>query len=359
MIEKFDPLKGEMLRILQPDGRLDKSLRPDLGDETIQSLYRHMVLIRLADQKALALQRQGRLGTYAPVIGQEAAQAGSAHALQKADWVFPSFRETGVLYLHGVPLRDIYLYWMGFEMGQKAPPGVNVFPISVPVGTHPLHAVGAGYAAKLQKEKICTIAYFGDGATSEGDFHEAMNFAGVLNTPTIFFCQNNQYAISVPRKKQTASQTIAQKAIAYGFPGVQVDGNDLLAVYAATREARERAVSGLGPTFIEAVTYRFGPHTTADDPTKYREDAEVEEWRKLDPMLRLQKYLGERDLWNEVLEAQWKAETEKILNQAIQEAEAVPLPDPKEMFLYTFAEPPPPLKEQMEDYLNFLKEKEG
>ena len=196
-------------------------------------------------------------------------------------------------------------------MGQKVPPGVNVFPIAVPVGTHPLHAVGAAYAAKLQKEKICTIAYFGDGATSEGDFHEAMNFAGVLNTPTIFFCQNNQYAISVPRKKQTASKTIAQKAIAYGFPGIQVDGNDLLAVYAATREARERAVSGSGPTFIEAVTYRFGPHTTADDPTKYREDAEVEEWKKLDPMLRLQKYLGEQGLWNEDLEARWKAEAEK------------------------------------------------
>lgn len=359
MIEKFDPLRGEMLRILHPDGHLEESLRPDLSDETIQTLYRQMALIRLADQKALALQRQGRLGTYAPLIGQEAAQVGSAHALHKADWVFPSFRETGVLYLHGVPLRNIYLYWMGFEMGQKVPPDVNVFPISVPVGTHPLHAVGAAYAIQLQKGKACTIAYFGDGATSQGDFHEAMNFAGVLNTPTIFFCQNNQYAISVPRKKQTASRTIAQKAIAYGFPGVQVDGNDLLAVYAATREARERAVSGLGPVFIEAVTYRFGPHTTADDPTKYREDAEVEEWKKLDPMLRLQKYLGEKGLWNEGLEDQWKAEAEKILNRAIQEAEAVPLPHPEEMFLYTLADLPPAVREQMEGYLNYLKEKEA
>jgi pyruvate dehydrogenase E1 component alpha subunit len=358
MIEKFDPLKGETLRILHPDGRLEESLRPDLSDETIQSLYRHVVLIRLADQKALALQRQGRLGTYAPVIGQEAAQVGSAHALQKEDWVFPSFRETGVLYLHGVPLRDIYLYWMGNEMGQKVSERVNLFPISVPVGTHPLHAVGAAYAAKLQKEKICTIAYFGDGATSEGDFHEAMNIAGVLQTPTIFFCQNNQYAISVPRKKQTASKTIAQKAVAYGFPGVQVDGNDLLAVYGATREARERALSGLGPTFIEAVTYRFGPHTTADDPTKYREDDEVEEWKKLDPILRLQKYLSGKGLWSQELEAKFRAEAEKVLNQAIQEAEAVPAPDPEEMFLYTYAELTPILKEQMEDYLNFLKEKE-
>ena len=359
MIERFDPLKGEMLRILHPDGRLEESLRPDLSDETIQKLYRDMIILRVMDQRALGFQRQGRMGTYPPVSGQEAAQAASSYALGKEDWVFPSFRETGVLYLRGVPLRDVFLYWMGSEEGQKVPPDVKVFPVAVPVGTHPLHAVGAGWAARLQGEKMCTIAYFGDGATSEGDFHEAMNFAGVFQTPTIFFCQNNQYAISVPRKKQTASKTIAQKAIAYGFPGVQVDGNDPLAVYAATKDARERAVSGLGPTFIEAVTYRFGPHTTADDPTKYREDAEVEEWRKLDPMLRLQKYLGERGLWNEGLEAQWKADAEKILNQAIQEAEAVPLPDPEEMFLYTFAEPPPPLKEQMEDYLNFLKEKEG
>jgi pyruvate dehydrogenase E1 component alpha subunit len=185
-----------------------------------------------------------------------------------------------------------------------------------------------------------------------------MNFAGVFQTPTIFFCQNNQYAISVPRKRQTASRTLAQKAVAYGFPGIQVDGNDLFAVYAATKEARERAVSGQGPTFIEAVTYRFGPHTTADDPTKYREDAEVEEWKELDPMLRLQKYLQGKGLWNEEIEAKMKAEAEKIVNQVVQDAEAIPSPDPKEIFSFTFAELTPTLKEQMEDYLTFLKEKE-
>ncbi len=278
MIEAFDPLKGEMLTILHPDGRCEEKLKPDLTDDTIQALYRKMVFIRLADQRALALQRQGRLGTYAPLHGQEAAQIGSAYALGQEDWVFPSFRETGVCAMRGVPLKDVYLYWMGNEMAQKGAEDVNVFPISIPVGSHPLHAVGAAWAAKLQGEKICTVAYFGDGGTSEGDFHEAMNFAGVLQTPTIFFCQNNQWAISVPRKIQTASKTLAQKAIAYGFQGVQVDGNDILAVYAATKEAREKALSGGGPTMIEAVTFRFGPHTTADDPTKYRSDAEVEEW---------------------------------------------------------------------------------
>jgi pyruvate dehydrogenase E1 component alpha subunit len=359
MIENYDPLKGEMLRILHPNGRLEETLRPDLNDETVQNLYRKMVLIRLADQRALALQRQGRLGTYAPVIGQEAAQVGSAYALGKGDWVFPSFRETGVIYMKGVPLRDIYLYWMGDESGQKAPEGVYVFPVSVPVGSHPLHAVGAGWAAKLQGEKICTIAYFGDGATSEGDFHEAMNFAGVFQTPTIFFCQNNQYAISVPRKKQTAAKTLAQKAIAYGFHGVQVDGNDLFAIYSATKEAREKALAGKGPTLIEAVTYRFGPHTTADDPTKYREDAEVQEWKKLDPMLRLQRYLQSKGLWSEDQETKMRAEAETSVNQAIQEAESVPPPQPEEIFKYTFAEMTPALKEQLDDYLAFLKEKES
>src|SRR4030042_4286900 len=239
MIERFDPLKGEMLRILHPDGRLEEDLRPDLSDEKIRDLFQEILFIRMLDQKALSLQRQGRMGTYAPVQGQEAGQVGSAFALGKGDWVFPSFRETGVLYLRGVPVRDILLYWMGDERGAKVPEDVFVFPISVPVGTHPLHAVGAAWAAKLKKENICTIVYFGDGATSEGDFHEAMNFAGVFQVPVIFFCQNNHYAISVPRKRQTAAKTLAQKAIAYGFPGIQVDGNDLLAVFASTSEARE------------------------------------------------------------------------------------------------------------------------
>jgi pyruvate dehydrogenase E1 component alpha subunit len=358
MIENCDPLKGQMLTILSPDGHLDETLRPDLSDEAVRKLYQQIVLIRVADQKALMLQRQGRFGTYAPCQGQEAAQVGSTYALGKDDWVFPSFRETGVIYMRGGTFKDLFLYWMGDEQGQKVPQDVHIFPISIPVGSHPLHAVGCAWAAKLQGEKICTVAYFGDGATSEGDFHEAMNFAGVFQTPTIFFCQNNQYAISVPRKKQTAAQTLAQKAIAYGFPGVQVDGNDLFAVYAATKEARERAVSGGGPTLIEAVTYRFGPHTTADDPTKYREDVELEEWKSRDPIARLQKYLKGKGLWNEDQETKIRAEAEAIVNKAIEEAEGVPAPKPEEIFRYTFAELTPDLREQMEDYLAFLKEKE-
>ena len=357
MIEKYDPLKGKMLRILHPDGRCDEKLKPDLSDETIQNLYREMVFIRQADQRALSLQRQGRFGTYAPCQGQEAAQVGSAYALGEDDWIFPSFREMGACYMKGLPLKDIFVYWMGDERGQKVPEGVNVFPISIPVGSHPLHAVGVAWAAQLQGEKICTLAYFGDGATSEGDFHEAMNFAGVLGAPAIFFCQNNQYAISVPRKIQTAAKTLGQKAMAYGFNGIQVDGNDLFAVYAATREAREKAVSGGGPTMIEAVTYRFGPHTTADDPTKYRSDKELEEWKPLDPLLRLQRYLQGKGLWGEDWEAGVKEEAEKSINEALQEAEGVPEPKPEEFFQYAFAEMTPNLREQMEDFLAFLKEK--
>jgi pyruvate dehydrogenase E1 component alpha subunit len=357
MIEKYDPLKGKMLRILHPDGRCDEKLKPDLTDETVQTLYREMVFIRQADQRALSLQRQGRFGTYAPCQGQEAAQVGSAYALGKDDWVFPSFREMGACYMRGVPLRDICVYWMGDERGQRVPEDVHVFPISIPVGSHPLHAVGVAWAAQLQGDKICTVAYFGDGGTSEGDFHEAMNFAGVFQTPTIFFCQNNQYAISVPRKIQTAAKTLAQKAIAYGFAGIQVDGNDLFAVYAATREAREKAISGGGPTMIEAVTYRFGPHTTADDPTKYRDDAELEEWKPLDPLLRLQRYLQGKGLWSEDWEAQTKEEAEKSIDQAVQEAESVSAPKPEEIFQYAFAEMTPNLQEQMEGFLASLGEK--
>ncbi len=357
MIEKFDPLKGKMLRILHPDGHCEEKLKPDLTEDAVKDLYRAMVFIRQADQRALSLQRQGRCGTYAPVQGQEAAQVGSAHALGEGDWIFPSFRETGVCYMRGIPLKDIFVYWMGDERGQKVPENVNVFPISIPVGSHPLHAVGAAWAAQLRGEKICTVAYFGDGATSEGDFHEAMNFAGVFKTPTIFFCQNNQYAISVPRKIQTAAKSLAQKAIAYGFPGVQVDGNDLFGVYAATKEARERAVSGRGPTMIEAVTYRFGPHTTADDPTKYRSDEELEEWKPLDPLLRVQRYLQGKGVWNKDWEAQVKKEAEASIDKAVQEAEGIPEPESQEFFQYAFAEMTPNLREQLDDFLTFVKEK--
>lgn len=358
----FDPsiLEGvEMLRILDPEGTMEEELRaPELTDQRIQELYREMVFLRLADQRALNLQRQGRMGTYAPFMGQEAAQVGSAVALGEGDWIFPSFREGAAMYMRGAPMGSIFAYWMGNEAGQRFPEGVRVMPISIPVGTHPLHAVGFALAAKMRKEPICTVSYFGDGGTSKGDFHEAMNMAGVLCAPTIFFCQNNQYAISVPRKTQTASRTIAQKALAYGFPGIQVDGNDLVAVYVATRLARERAISGQGPTLIEAVTYRLGPHTTADDPTRYRSQEEVEAWLPLDPLLRVRKYLEKCCMWDQEMEESVHAFAEEKVNRVVQEAEEFPQPAPEDMFHYTLEKMPPRLEAQLEDYLAFLKEQE-
>jgi len=348
LMEDYHPLKGKMFQILKPDGTLLLGEKPPISDQEALTLYQKMVFIRLADQRALMLQRQGRFGTYAPIWGQEACQVGSAYTLQKGDWVFPAFREIGATLMMGISLKNFYLYWMGNEMGSRAPEGINVMPVSVPVGTQTLHAVGAAWAGKIKGDKIVTLVFFGDGATSKGDFHEAMNFAGVFKTPTIFFCQNNQFAISVPRSLQTASKTIAQKAIAYGFDGIQVDGNDLFAVFAATKEAVDKARSGGGPTLIEGVTYRFGPHTTADDPTKYRTKEEMEPWKPLDPLLRLRLYLKGKRLWNEEVENKLTGEAQKEIDQAVKEAEAIPTPEIEEIFIYVFAEMTPPLKEQME-----------
>lgn len=348
LFEDYHPLNGKMFQILKPDGTLHPDVKPPMSDQEIFNLYQKMVFIRLADQKAMMLQRQGRMGTYAPVWGQEACQVGSAYVLQRGDWVFPAFRELAASLMMGIPLKTVYLYWMGNEEGSRAPEGVNVAPVSIPVGTHPLHAVGVAWAARIRRDKIVTIAYFGDGATSKGDFHEAMNLAGVFKTPSIFFCQNNQYAISVPRKIQTASETIAQKAIAYGVDGIQVDGNDLFAVYTVTKEAVDKARSGGGATLIEGVTYRFGPHTTADDPTKYRTDEEIEPWKPLDPLVRLRLYLREKGLWNEEVEKRLTEEAQKEIDQVVKEAEAVPVPEVEDIFKYVYAEMTPQLKEQME-----------
>jgi len=348
LFEDYDPLKGKMFQILKPDGTLQPGLKPPIDDKETLTLYQKMVFVRLADQRGLLLQRQGRFGTYAPLWGQEACQIGSAYVLQKGDWVFPAFRELGATLMMGIALKDFMLYWMGNEMGSRAPEGINLLPVSIPVGTHIPQAVGTAWAAKIRGDKIVAMAYFGDGATSKGDFHEAMNFAGVFKTPTIFFCQNNQFAISVPRSRQTASATIAQKAIAYGFDGIQIDGNDLFAVITVTREAVDKARSGGGPTLIEGVTFRFGPHTTADDPTKYRTDEEIERWKPLDPMIRLRSYLKAKGLWSEEVETRMTEDAQKEIDQAVKDAEAVPAPELNEIFEYVFAEMTPPLKEQLE-----------
>ena len=284
----------EYLSILDGDGRIDQKLMPDLSEAQLLHFHRSMLLSRRFDERLLSLQRQGRIGTFAPGKGQEASQIGAVAALRQEDWMVPSFRETAAAIYRGTSLSGLLLFLAGYNEGSRIPEGQNDLPICVPVGTQIPHAVGIAYGIKYRKKKQVVLTFFGDGATSEGDFHEGLNFAGVFNTPTIFLCQNNQWAISTPRAKQTRSQTLAQKALAYGFPGLQVDGNDVFAVYAAAQEAVERARSGEGPTLIECVTYRLSLHTTADDPTKYRSEEEVKKWAQRDPLPRLQAYLSEQ-----------------------------------------------------------------
>lgn len=324
------------LDILDPDGTADESLLPHLSREDCLRLYELLFLSRAFDGRALNLQREGRIGTYPSILGQEAAQVGSAFALEKSDWVFPSFRETGVHITLGYPMDLLFRYWAGDERGLLCPDGLNVLPVSVSVGTHIPHAAGAAMAARYRGDPVVAVAYFGDGATSKGDFHEGFNIAGVYRLPVVFICQNNQWAISVPRSRQTASATLAQKAFAYGIEGIQVDGNDVFAVYSATRQALERARNGGGPTFIECFTYRISHHTTADDADRYRSSAEVDDWRQRDPLERLRRFLDKRGYWDKDYQSALEKRTRETIDQAVRDAEKAPPPERSEIFRTVF-----------------------
>jgi pyruvate dehydrogenase E1 component alpha subunit len=348
VIQEF---KVESIQILDETGQVDRTLWPGphpLTEKEIRAFYEAMVLIRTFDEKALNLQREGRLGTYASVKGQEAVQVGTASALHPSDWVFPAFREPGVSILRGLPMKMIYHYWSGDERGSEIPEGLHDFPIAIPVGTHIPHAVGAAWAAQFKNDPIAVATYFGDGATSKGDFHEGLNFAGVFRLPIVFVCQNNHWAISVPLSRQTASATLAQKAIAYGFEGIQVDGNDLFGVYATMRRALEKARRGEGPTLIECFTYRLSDHTTADDASRYRSDEEVAGWKQKDPLLRLRKFLEREYRWSEVDEAALRKQAQAQVAAAVHEFESAPALDPAGMFEYLFASLPENLIAQKE-----------
>ncbi len=355
------PDRVDYLSILDENGNLDKELEPTIPDELLLKLYRAMVQARRFDERMLRLQRQGRLGTFAPIKGQEASQLGPVANMRDSDWLVPAFREAAAEVWRGRSMESILLYYGGFNQGGAVPEGSHNLPTTIPVGTQILHGAGLGYAIKYRKEDSVAVVFFGDGATSEGDFHEGLNFAAVFQVPTIFVCQNNHWAISLPRERQTRSKTLAQKAIAYGLPGIQVDGNDILAAYAASQEAIERARAGEGPTFIEMVTYRLGVHTTADDPTRYRKEAEVEEWKIKDPLTRFQKYLGDKGLLDEGQTKQVEEEVENELKAVVDRAEAQMKElenEPMIMFDHLYAELPPILQEQREELAQELARKE-
>src|SRR5437773_2868867 len=341
----------EHLSVLDSEGNLDTALEPKLSADELKSLYRAMVLGRRLDERMVRLQRQGRIGTFAPIKGQEASQMGTAFTLRPADWMVPSFRELAAMIWRGWPIEKLLLFYAGHVEGGRPADDQHDLPITIPVSTQLPHAVGLAYAAQYRGDDVVVMAYFGDGATSEGDFHEAMNFAGVWHVPVVFVCQNNQWAISVPLKKQTHSRTIAQTALAYGLPGLQVDGNDVLAVYAAAREAVDRARAGDGPTLIECVTYRLGVHTTADDPTKYRAEEEVRMWEQKDPLTRFRIYLEKRDL----LEAGLEQRVDDEIAPAVRRFEAMAPPDVLTMFDHAYAEKPPELLAQREEVASRLR----
>ena len=335
-----------MLQVLDPEGHLVGG-DPGLDDKELIELYRLMALSRQFDRKALALQRQGRIGTYPMLEGQEATQIGSAFALRPHDWVYPSYREHGVQLARGMPIEVVLSYWRGLPNRDWDVHRYRMNITAVPIASQLPHAVGHAYAARLAGEDIVTAVYFGDGATSENDFHSGMNFAGVWKTPTVFVCANNLWAISVPIHLQTAAKTLSDKAIGYGMPGRRVDGMDVLAMYSATHDAVERARNGDGPTFIEAMTYRYGPHATADDARLYRSEEEELEWRKKDPLDRFKKFLDHQGLWSADIDQQIDADVTGQVDEAIATIESWDLPTRDDSIRHVYARIPKDLVRQL------------
>jgi 2-oxoisovalerate dehydrogenase E1 component alpha subunit len=348
-------MNDKLLTIIEKDGKASRGKDPNLGKEQLQMLYRVMVQTRAMDERGLVLQRQGSIGFYLPSTGQEASHVGGAFALRETDWIFPAYRQPGIPLLRGVPLDQIVDEWYGnvgdICKGRQMPVhysfrSAHFVSISSPIGTQISQAAGAAIAAKLRHEDTVCMTFFGDGGTSSNDFHAGLNFAAVFKAPVVFVCENNQWAISVPYEQQTSSETIAAKAEAYGMPGVRVDGNDILAVYRVCKEAAERARKGGGPTLVETVTFRVGPHSSSDDPTRYRDPKTVEEWKQRDPIERFRKYLKQKGLWNDKLEQETWEQARQAVKDASKRAETKPRPDAASMFADVYLAPTPQLREQ-------------
>lgn len=353
-------ITSDVFRVLRDDGTLDPATDPKLADEHVVELYRAMVRTRVIDERLVVLQRQGRIGFHIGSLGEEATIIGSAAAARPQDWIFPCYREFGALLLRGMPLQRYVDNMFGNAndavRGRQMPDHYTgrqykFGSVSSPIGTQITQAVGFAWAAKMKKDDLATLTYFGEGATSSNEFHCGMNFAAVFKAPTIFLCRNNGWAISVPASKQSASETFAEKAIAYGMPGVRCDGNDLFAVYATVRAAIARAAAGEGPTLVELLTYRLSGHSTSDDPKAYRKEQEVEGWKLKDPVVRMRAYLQKKGLWSERQQAQLEEETDAALKACVKAAEETPAPSLESMFDDVFAEMPWHLREQRDELL--------
>ena len=350
----------EMLQVVRPDGECDSKQEPNLSADDLRLMLRYMLTVRRFNERMLLLQRQGRIGFFIESNGEEACQVGSAWPLKRGDWVYESYRDSGMCLVRGVPLKSLVDQLMANadDVNKGRQMGVhwgyrewNLVSLSSPVGIHLSHAVGSAYAAKFKKDNTVFLTTFGDGASSQGEFHSAMNFAGVFKVPLVFLCKNNQFAISMPVRRQTASENIAVKAEAYGFEGVLVDGNDVLAVYKVTKDAVDKARSGGGPTLIEAVTYRTGGHSSSDDPTRYRSAEEVENWKNRDPIKRFRVYLANKGLITEQEGRKMQEEVENEIVSTIKESEKVPPPTKLSMFTDVYAEMPWHLKEEADELL--------
>jgi pyruvate dehydrogenase E1 component alpha subunit len=357
------PHQIDYLSILDENAEVDSALEPKLSKDELKTIYRYMLLARRADERMVMMQRQGRMGTFPQSSGHEAISIGGALAIKDSDWHVPAYREMAGMLYRGWKLENVFLYWNGFEEGAKVPDGVNDLPMCVPIATQLLHATGIGMAINIRKERQVVLTFFGDGASSEGDCHEAMNFAAVFQAPVVFICLNNQYAISVPLSRQMHNETIAQRAIAYGMPGIKVDGNDALAVYVAAKEAVDLARSGGGPSLIEALTYRWTPHTTADDPKKYRSEEEFKLWNAREPLARFRKYLLKKNVMTEEDYVALDAELDNQIKTAFQNAEALSktdeLTDPLNMFDYLYQDIPPVLQTQRAELASHLERKKN
>ena len=349
MKPQFNPEQGtvEALALLDPQGVLMPGASAAMDDDEVIQALRLMLFGRAFDRKAFSLQRQGRFGTYSPVEGQEASVVGAACALDPArDWIVPQYRELPALVRHGLPLSRYLLYHLGHPLGGHIPEGVNVLPIQISLAAQLPHAVGLAWGLRLQGHDAVVCVFVGDGASSEGDFHEACNLAGVVDAPVIFFVQNNGWAISTPRERQSAAASLAVRALGYGFCGAVVDGNDLFAVHAVVREAVGRARAGDGPTLIESVTYRIGPHNTSDDPSRYVDPDAADDWRTRDPIVRVQRYLEARGKWSEADAERVAAEIDAEIGSALDEARQVPAAGSEALFDHVFAADTPRLAEQ-------------